>query len=88
MDVTDITVALTLLTTMVMGATELVKRLFDKDWKAAAIIGVAALVGAAGGFAFEVVGWALGLVTGLSAAGIFSGVQNIGKSSRGLPDGQ
>lgn len=79
-------VAITLLTTMVIGATELVKRLFDRDARGAAIIGVSALVGALGGlFLFEGVGLALGIVVGLSASGLVTTVQKLGTGTTSEP---
>lgn len=70
-DVGTIGTAIALLTFMVTGATELVKRLFDRDYRAACIIAVAALVGGvAGSFLFTQVGFALGVVTGLGASGL------------------
>lgn len=79
-------VAVTLLTTMVIGATELVKRLFDRDYRAAALITVAAVVGGLGGaLMFETIGLALGLVIGLSASGIITGIQKFGTGTTSAP---
>lgn len=79
-------VAVTLLTTMVIGATELVKRLFDGDKRGAAIIGVAAVVGALGGaLLFEEVGLALGIVVGLSSSGLLTTVQKFGTGTQSAP---
>ena len=75
-------VAVALLTTLVIGATELVKRIFDRDYRAACIIGVSALVGALGGLLlFDELGLAIGLVVGLSATGLITTAQNVGKKS-------
>lgn len=79
-------VAVTLLTTMVIGGTELVKRIFDGDKRGAAIIGVAVVIGALGGlFLFEAVGLALGIVVGLSAVGIHNTVQSFGSGTSSTP---
>jgi hypothetical protein len=79
-------VAIGLLTTMVIGATELVKRLFDRDYRASALIGVSAVVGAvAGWLTFPEVGFALGLVTGLGASGLVTTVQKLGTGTTSSP---
>lgn len=79
LDGQTVAVAIGLLTTMVIGATELVKSLFDRNYRAAVTIAVAALVGGlAGELLFEQIGLALGIVSGLSASGIITGVQKIG----------
>lgn len=84
--VASVTVALGLLTTMIIGATELIKRLFDRDYRAATIIAVSALVGGIGAvFMFQGVSFALGVVTGLSASGIITGVQKIGTGTSSAP---
>ena len=62
---------------MVAGVIELIKRAFEKDWKAVAIIAGAGITGA-------LVGWAIsinpliGAVVGLSASGFITIAQNIG----------
>lgn len=53
----------------VAGGTELVKRIYKKDYEAAAIIVVAALVGMLGALAVSVA-WYLGVVVGLGASGL------------------
>ncbi len=79
-------VAVTLLTTMVIGGTELVKRLFDKDYRAAAIILVAVVIGAIGGvLLFPTVGLALGIVVGLSATGLLTSLQKFGTGTSSSP---
>lgn len=82
----SVAVALGLLTTMVIGATEFVKRLFDRDFRTAMIIAVAALVGGIAGVSlFDGVGFALGVVTGLSASGIITGLQKFGTGTTSTP---
>lgn len=79
-------VAVTLLTTMVIGATELVKRLYDRDYRGATIIAVAAVIGGLGGaFLFVEVGLALGIVVGLSASGLLTTVQKFGTNTVSSP---
>lgn len=62
---------------MVAGVVELIKRLFEKDWKAVAIIAGAGATGA-------LVGWAItinpliGAVVGLAASGFITIAQNVG----------
>lgn len=65
---------------MVAGVVELVKRAFDKDWKATAtIIGAAA----AGGLSalLMAVNPLIGIVVGFAASGYVTIAQNIGKDS-------
>lgn len=68
------------ITFAVAGIVELVKRAFDKDWRAVATIILAGLVG--GG-----IGWAMGTtaiigaVFGMSATGMITVLQNVGKKS-------
>lgn len=65
---------------MVAGVVELVKRAFDKDWRAAAVIIGAA---AAGGITALLMGVnpLFGLVVGFAASGYVTIAQNIGKDS-------
>ena len=67
-----------ILTGLVMGASELVKRLFAKDWKAAVTIAVSAIIG---GVAGPMLGITVlqGIAYGLAASGYITLVQNIGK---------
>lgn len=67
-----------ILTGLVMGASELVKRLFAKDWKAAVTITVSAIIG---GIAGPMLGITVlqGIAYGLAASGYITLVQNIGK---------
>ena len=53
----------------VAGVVELIKRAFDKDWKACAIILGAALVGGLVSLAVPEIGVLAGVVYGLSASG-------------------
>ena len=71
-------VATVILTGLVMGGVELIKRLFDKDWKAAAIIAVAGIIGGVAGPALGITVLE-GIVYGLAASGYITLAQNIGK---------
>lgn len=72
------TLATVVLTGLVAGGTELIKRLFDKDWRAAVTIVVAAIIGGLGGLVFGA-NFLVGMVFGLAASGYVTIVQNIGK---------
>lgn len=72
------TLATAVLTGLVTGAVELIKRIFDKDWRAVATIVTASLVGGAGGLVFGV-NFLIGMVFGLAASGYITIAQNIGK---------
>lgn len=65
---------------MVAGVVELIKRAFDKDWRACAIIIGAGATGALTAFALEI-GVLMGAVIGLSASGYITLVQNFGKDA-------
>lgn len=65
---------------MVAGVVELIKRIFEKDWKAVAIILGAGVTGALVGFAISI-NPLIGAVVGLSASGFITIAQNIGKES-------
>ena len=67
------------LTGLVTGIVELIKRIFDKDWRAVATIVAASLVGGAGGLVFGV-NFLIGMVFGLAASGYITIAQNIGKN--------
>lgn len=67
-----------ILTGLVMGAVELVKRLFDKDWRACAIILGAALVGGVSGLLLGIT-VLQGIAFGLAASGYVTLAQNMGK---------
>jgi hypothetical protein len=69
-------VAVAALTFLVIGSVELLKRLFAKDWLAAATIAVAAVVG--GVFASQAgVTVFQGILIGLSASGLVTTVSRI-----------
>lgn len=72
------TLATVVLTGLVAGGTELIKRLFDKDWRAAVTIVVAAIIGGLGGLVFGA-NFLIGMVFGLAASGYVTIAQNIGK---------
>lgn len=74
-----------ILTGLVMGASELVKRLFAKDWKAAVTIAVSATIGGVAGPMLGITALQ-GIAYGLAASGYITLVQNIGK--RGMNGGQ
>lgn len=62
---------------MVAGVVELIKRLFEKDWKAVAIILGAGITGALVGLAISV-NPLIGAVIGFAASGYITIAQNIG----------
>ena len=70
-----------ILTGLVMGGVELIKRLFSKDWQAVAIIVVASLIGGLAGVALGI-NVLEGIVYGLAASGYITLAQNIGKKSK------
>lgn len=72
------TLTTVVLTGLVAGGTELVKRLFDKDWRAVATIVVAAVIGGAGGIVFGA-NFLVGMVFGLASSGYITIAQNIAK---------
>lgn len=72
------TLATVVLTGLVAGGTELIKRLFDKDWRVAVTIVVAAIIGGLGGLVFGV-NFLVGMVFGLAASGYITIAQHIGK---------
>ena len=67
-----------ILTGLVMGGAELIKRLFDKDWRAAAIIASSALIGGLAGMSLGIT-ILQGIAFGLAASGYITLAQNIGK---------
>lgn len=69
-----------ILTGLVMGGVELLKRLFDKDWKAAIIIAVSAIIGGIAGAILGILPLQ-GMAFGLAASGYITLAQNIGKRS-------
>lgn len=72
------TLATIVLTGLVAGGTELLKRIFDADWRAAITIVTAAIIGGFGGLAFEV-SFLVGMVFGLAASGYITIAQNVAK---------
>ena len=73
-------VAAAILLGMVAGVIELIKRAFEKDWKAVAIIAGAGITGALVGLLISV-NPLIGAVVGLAASGYITIAQNIGKDS-------
>lgn len=74
----DPTTALILLGT-VSGTTELIKRIYDKDWRAVATIVAAAIVGTLVALASSI-NPLVGTVIGLAASGYVTIAQNLGKN--------
>lgn len=66
-----------ILTGLVMGGAELIKRLFARDWMAAATIVVSAIIGGIAGAALGIMP-IQGIAFGLAASGYVTLVQNIG----------
>ena len=80
MEVLGITgLAAAVLTGLVAGVVELVKRVFDKDWRAAVTIVLAGLVGGLGAL-YMGTDFLTGVVFGLAASGFITIAQNIGKN--------
>lgn len=69
-----------ILTGLVMGGAELIKRLFDKDWRAAAIIASSAVIGGLAGISLGIT-VLQGIAFGLAASGYITLAQNIGKKA-------
>lgn len=72
------TLATVVLTGLVAGGTELVKRIFDADWRVVVTIIVAALIGGFGGLVFGA-NFLVGMVFGLAASGYITIAQNVAK---------
>ena len=70
--------ATTVLTGLVAGGVELIKRTFDKDWRSVATIITAALIGGFGGIVFGA-NFLVGMVFGLATSGYITIAQNISK---------
>lgn len=70
--------ATVVLTGLVTGGTELIKRIFDKDWRTVVTIIVSALIGGLGGLVFGVQ-FLVGMVFGLAASGYITIAQNVAK---------
>lgn len=78
MEVFDIEpIAAAILLGMVAGVVELIKRLFEKDWKAVAIILGAGITGALVGL-LVAINPLIGAVIGFAASGYITIAQNIG----------
>lgn len=70
--------ATVVLTGLVAGGTELIKRVFDKDWRTVVTIVVAALIGGLGGLVFGA-NFLVGMVFGLASSGYITIAQNVAK---------
>lgn len=70
--------ATVVLTGLVAGGTELIKRIFDKDWRATVTIIIAAVIGGLGGLVFGA-NFLVGMVFGLAASGYITIAQNVAK---------
>ena len=70
-------VAAAILLGMVAGVVELIKRAFEKDWKAVAIILGAGITGALTALLINI-NPLIGAVVGLAASGFVTSAQNIG----------
>lgn len=70
--------ATVVLTGLVAGGTELIKRIFDADWRAVVTIVLAALIGGFGGLVFGVQ-FLVGVVFGLASSGYITIAQNVAK---------
>lgn len=66
------------LTGLVMGGVELIKQLFDKNWKGAITIIVSAIIGGVAG-AILGINPLQGIAYGLAASGYITLAQNMGK---------
>lgn len=73
--------AAAVLTGLVAGVVELIKRAFDKDWKAVVTIVLAGLVGGLGAI-YLGEDFLAGVVFGLASSGFITIVQNIGKDKK------
>lgn len=71
--------ATAVLTGLVAGVVELVKRAFDKDWRAVVTIILAGLVGGLGAL-YMGTDFLAGIVFGFAASGFVTIAQNIGKN--------
>lgn len=72
------TLATVVLTGLVAGGVEIIKRILDRDWRTVATIVVAALIGGAGGLAFGL-NFLVGMVYGLATSGYITIAQNVAK---------
>lgn len=69
-----------ILTGLVMGGAELIKRLFAKDWKAAVTIAASAAIGGVAGALLGILP-IQGIAYGLAASGYVTLVQNVGSKN-------
>lgn len=65
---------------LVAGVVEVIKRAFEKDWKAVAIILGAGITGALAALALAI-SPLIGAVVGLAASGFVTIAQNVGKNA-------
>ena len=72
------TLATVVLTGLVAGGVELVKRVFDADWRAVITIIISALIGGLGGMVFGSE-FLVGVVFGLATSGYITIAQNVAK---------
>ena len=72
------TLATVVLTGLVAGGVEIIKRILDRDWRTVTTIIVAALIGGAGGLAFGL-NFLVGMVYGLATSGYITIAQNVAK---------
>ena len=72
------TLATVVLTGLVAGGVELVKRVLDRDWRTVTTIIVAALIGGGAGLVFGV-NFLVGMVYGLATSGYITIAQNVAK---------
>lgn len=77
MELFDDALTATLLIGLVAGVVELIKRAFDKDWRAVAIILGAGITGGVASLLLPV-DLVAGIVAGLAASGYITLAQNIG----------
>lgn len=72
------TLATVVLTGLVAGGVELLKRVFDADWRAVITIIISALIGGLGGMVFGAE-FLVGVVFGLATSGYITIAQNVAK---------
>lgn len=72
------TLATVVLTGLVAGGVELLKRIFDADWRAVITIIISALIGGLGGMVFGAE-FLVGAVFGLATSGYITIAQNVAK---------
>lgn len=81
-----ITVASVFVLTAVAGATELVRRIWKRDYEAATVISISALIGAlAGVFLVDGLTVTSGIIAGLSASGLITTLQKTGSGASPEP---